>query len=157
MIKNIGDVDVVVCSEGSSDQYAQQNGPRLAALLGYPSVSYVSAVSVNGDTLTLERKLDEGTEVVTVKAPVVITVVPDVNEAPIPSVKQILGAKKKPATALNLAGIGLSADAVKPLVKVNSVLAPVSSRKAIRLNPEGVSIEDAAKELVKRLTADGIL
>ena len=157
MIKNIGDVDVVVCSEGSSDQYAQQTGPRLAALLGYPSVSYVSAVSVNGDTLTLERKLDEGTEVVTVKAPVVITVVPDVNEAPIPSVKQILGAKKKPATAMALSGIGLSADAVKPIITVNSVLAPVSSRKAIRLNPDGVSIDDAAQDLVKRLTADGIL
>ena len=157
MIKNIGDVDVVVCSEGSSDDYAQQTGPRLAALLGFPSVSYVCGISVNGDTLTLERKLEEGSEVVTVKAPVVITVVPDVNEAPIPSVKQILGAKKKPANALTLSGIGLSADAVKPLTTVNSVLAPISSRKGIRLNTDGVSIEEAAQKLVKQLSSDGIL
>ena len=157
MIKAIGDIDVVVCSEGSSDEYAQQTGPRVAALLGFPCVSYVSAFSVNGDTLTLERKLEEGTEVVTAKAPVVITVVPDVNEAPIPSVKQILGAKKKPATAMTLDGIGLSADAVKPLFTVNSVLAPVSSRKAINLTAGGVSVQDAADALVKQLAADGIL
>lgn len=157
MIKSIGDVDVVICSEGSSDEYAQQTGPRIAALLGYPSVSSVAAISADGDTLTLERKLDDGTEIVKVNAPVVITVTGDINEAPIPSVKQILGAKKKPANAMDLAGIGLSADAVKPLISVNSILAPVSSRKCVQMNPEGTSIEDAAVQLVKTLTAEGIL
>ncbi len=156
MIKKL-DADVVICSEGSSDQYAQQNGPRLAALLGCPSVSYVDAVSVDGDTLTLTRKLESGMETVTVKAPVVISVIPDVCEAPIPSVKQILGAKKKPATAMTLAEIGLSADQVKPLITVESVLAPISSRKAVNLTADGASIEAAAAELVKKLSAEGIL
>ncbi len=157
MIKKIGDVDAVVCSEGSSDEYAQQVGPRLAALLGWPSVSYVSKVTVNGDSFALERKMEEGTECLTIAAPVVISVVPDVGEAPIPSVKQILGAKKKPANSLSLGDIGLSADAVKPQIAVDSVLAPVTSRKCVRLNPDGVSIADAAAALVKQLSADGIL
>lgn len=157
MIKSIGDVDVVICSEGSSDDYAQQTGPRLAALLGYPSISYVSKISVNGDTLELDRKMEEGTEVVSVTAPVVISVVPDVGEAPIPSVKQILGAKKKPAKALNLADIGLSADAVKPLINTTSILAPKTTRKAVNLNPDGVSIDQAAADLIKQLYADGVL
>jgi len=157
MIKHLGDVDVVICSEGSSDQYAQQVGPRLAVLLGMPSVSYVSRISVSGDELSLERKMEEGTECVTIKAPVVISIVPDVAGAPIPSVKQILGAKKKPANALSLSGIGLSADAVKPRLAVSSVKAPATTRKAVRLNPEGTSIDDAAKALVKQLSADGIL
>ncbi|MDR2076687.1 MAG: hypothetical protein LBP61_07135 [Desulfovibrio sp.] len=157
MIKNIGDVDVILCSEASSDEFAQQTGPRLAALLGYPSVSGVAAISVAGDSLTLDRKMADGTEVVSVKPPVVISTVPEVKDAPIPSVKDILGAKKKPANALTLAGIGLSADAVKPLFTINSVLAPESKRKVVRLNPEGTSIDDAAKALIKQLSTDGIL
>lgn len=157
MMKNIGDVDVIICSEASSDEYAQQTGPRLAALLGYASVTGVSAIAVDGDSLTLDRKMADGTEVVSVKGPVVISTVPEVREAPIPSVKDILGAKKKPANALTLAGIGLSADAVKPLFTVNSILAPESKRKVVRMNPEGTSIDDAAKALIKQLTSDGIL
>lgn len=157
MIKAIGDVDVVICAEGSSDEYARQTGPRLAALLGWPSVSYVSKVTVNGDSFDLERKMEEGTEMVTVPAPVVLSVLPDVGEAPIPSVKQILGAKKKPANEMNLAGIGLSADAVKPFMKIESVLAPVTERKKIHLNADGKTIDAAAAELVKELSAAGIL
>lgn len=157
MMRSVGDIGVIVCSEGSSDQYAQQVGPRLAALLGYPSVSYVSKLTVDGDTFKLERKMEEGAESVEVKAPVVISIVPDICEAPIPSVKQILGAKKKSSTALNLGGIGLAADAVKPFMAVNSVKAPVTSRKAIHMNPEGVSLDEAATKLVKQLLADSIL
>ena len=157
MIKAVGDVDVVICAEGSSDEYARQVGPRLSAILGWPSVSYVSKVTVNGDSLVLERKMEEGIEMVTVPVPVVLSVLPDIGEAPIPSVKQILGAKKKPATEMNLAGIGLSADAVKPQMKIESILAPVTERKNIHLNPDGVSLDDAAAKLVQQLSADGIL
>jgi len=150
-------VDVVICSEGSSDEYAQQTGSRLAALLGWPSVTNVSGIQVAGDTFTLARKMDDGVENVEVPAPVVITVVPDVNDPPIPSVKQILGAKKKPATAVSLADLALSADACAPQLSTVSVLAPVVERKRIRINTDGVSAADAAAKLVKQLQADGVI
>ncbi|MCC8193275.1 MAG: electron transfer flavoprotein subunit beta/FixA family protein, partial [Deltaproteobacteria bacterium] len=86
MIKSVGDVDVVICAEGSSDEYARQVGPRLAALLGWPSVSYVSKVTVNGDSFDVERKMEEGTERVTGPGAGVLSVLPVVGEAPIPSV-----------------------------------------------------------------------
>ncbi|MDR3074364.1 MAG: electron transfer flavoprotein subunit beta/FixA family protein, partial [Deltaproteobacteria bacterium] len=157
MVKQLGDVDVVICSEGSSDEYARQTGPRVAALLGWPSVSYVSKVSVNGDLFSLERKMEEGTESVEVAAPLVISVLPDVGEAPIPGVKDILGAKKKPANAVSVGDAGLAADALKALITTRSVLAPVTSRKNVCLNPDGVSLEQAAAKLVQQLSADGIL
>lgn len=157
MIKNIGDVDMVICSEGSSDEYAQQTSSRLAAMLGYPSVSFVNGIEVAGDTLKLSRKLDGGIEHVEVKGPVVISVVPDVNDPPIPSVKQILGAKKKPSVEVKLDAIGLSDADLAPQLTTVSVLAPVVERKTIRMNPDGVSIADAASKLVKQLAADGVL
>lgn len=157
MIKQLGGADAIICSEGSNDEYAQQTSARLAALLGYTSVSYVCAIEVAGSALKLSRKLDDGIEVVEVSGPVVISVVPDVNDPPIPSVKQILGAKKKPSSALTLEATGLSADACKPQLTTVSVLAPEVKRKKIHMNPDGVSIADAAKKLVDQLTADGVL
>ncbi|MDR0827246.1 MAG: hypothetical protein LBN33_05130 [Desulfovibrio sp.] len=157
IIKKIGDVDVVICSEASSDDFGQQTGPRIAALLGWPSVSYVTKVEAGGDSFSLERKLEDGLECVTVNTPVVITVSPDVGEAPIPGVKDILGAKKKPATALSLGDAGISADALQPRSNRVSVLAPVTARKKQLLNPDGVSIDQAAVALVKELSTAGIL
>ncbi len=157
MIKNIGDVDVIICSEASSDEYAQQAGSRVAALLGIPCVTYVNEIKVDGDTLQLKRKLDDGMENVEVKAPVLISVVPDVNDPPIPSVKQILGAKKKPATEIKLDAIGLSDADLAPQLTTVSVLAPVMERKNVRMNPDGTSLADAAAALVKQLGADGVL
>ena len=153
-IKSLGDVDVVLCSEGSSDEYAQQTGGRLAALLGVASVSCVSAIEVGDQSLVLDRKLEDGVERVQAACPVVLTVVPDVNEAPIPSVKQILGAKRKPSNACELASVGLCEDDCAPQLTTLSVLAPEVNRKTIRLNPEGTSLDEAAAELVKNLTAD---
>ncbi|MGL4668717.1 MAG: electron transfer flavoprotein subunit beta/FixA family protein [Saezia sp.] len=157
MIKHLGDTDVIICSEGSSDDYAQQVGPRVAMLLGVKCISYVSKVEINGNTLKIERKLDNGVEVVEAKTPVLICVSPDIGEAPIPGVKQILGAKKKPSTPLTLDSIGLSADALTPKLTISSVKAPVVSRKAQRMNPEGVDLSAAVTHLVKQLRADGVL
>lgn len=157
MVKAVGDVDVVVCSEGSSDDYAQQTGPRLAALLGWTSVSYVAKLAADGDSFALERKLEDGMECVRVSAPLVISVSPDVSEAPIPGVKDILSAKKKPANALTLDGIGISPETLKPCLDRVSILAPVNSRQKKCLNPDGVGIDQAAAALVKELFAAGIL
>ena len=156
MIKSL-DADVVICSEGSSDEYAQQTSSRLAAMLGYASVSFAHSIEVAGDTLKIGRKLDDGMENVEVTGPVVISVVPDINEAPIPSVKQILGAKKKPANEVDLAALGLSDADIAPQLKTVSVLAPVVSRKAIRLKAGDVTVAAAAADLVKKLAADGVL
>jgi electron transfer flavoprotein beta subunit len=86
----------------------------------------------------------------------VITISPDFTP-PIPGVKQILGAKKKPAAGMTLADTGLSEADLAPQFTTESVLAPVVSRKALRMNPDDVSVEDAAVNLVKQLAADGVL
>lgn len=156
-IKSIGDVDVVICSEGSSDEYAQQTSGRLASLLGYSSVSYVSGMEIDDPKLVLSRKLEGGIEQVEVTGPVVISVAPDVNEAPIPSVKQILGAKKKPANACALDTVGMCDGDCAPQLQTLKVVAPEVHRKLIRLNPDGTSLEEAASALVKRLMADCVL
>lgn len=157
IVKKIGDVDLVICGDGSSDLYSRQVGPRLAALLNYASLSYAVSVQVNGEEVTVERKLDEGTGVVKAKGPAVISVLPEINKPRIPGLKQILAAKKKPSTNLTLDEIGCTKDALIPQITVTGVSAVVMERKQIRMDEGGQSINDAVAKLVKQLQADRVL
>jgi electron transfer flavoprotein beta subunit len=150
-IRSLGQVDAVVCGEGSSDQYHQQTGPRLAAMLDMISVSCVSAMETGAGGLKLTRKLDDCQEVAEVSGPVVLSVMPDLNEAPIPSLKQILAAKKKPSEQLEPGGTA------QARLAPQSLLSPVVDRKRINLTAGGVSVQDAALDLVNKLTQENIL
>jgi len=155
MIEKLGGADLVICSEASDDEYAQQTSARLAALLGYASVTYVQHIEVSGEQIKLSRKLDDGTEDVEVADATVISVVPDINDPPIPSLKQILGAKKKPSTAVALAELGVIDRSSQ--LRTESVLAPEVARKQIQLTAGGVSIADAVLKLTQQLSSDGVL
>ncbi len=153
-VKKIGDVDLIICGEGSGDQYSQQVGPRIAAQLGYEVVTYVSKVEVNDSEIIAERKLDDGVEVVKVQAPAVITVLSEINEPRIPGMKQILSAKKKPSEELSLADLGFTAEMLEGLVKVTNVGPVVMDRKQIRMNADGVSVKESVSKLVESLKAN---
>ncbi|KJS87248.1 MAG: electron transfer flavoprotein subunit beta [Peptococcaceae bacterium BICA1-8] len=155
IIKKIGEVDLVICGEGSSDGYSQQVGPRLAALLGYASVTFVNKLELTEDGIRAERKLEDGVEVVELTGPAVVTVLPDINKPRIPSLKQILAAKKKTSEKLELAAIGLDSLALKQ--KTLDVSGTVMERKNIQINSGGMTIEEAAQKLVQQLKADGSL
>lgn len=90
--------ELIICGEGSGDQYAQQVGPRLAENLGIPCISYVQKLTVaaEGGRITAERRVEEGVEVVEAPFPVLVTVLPEINIPRIPGVKDTLMAAKKP-------------------------------------------------------------
>jgi electron transfer flavoprotein beta subunit len=152
-VKKIGGVDLIICGEGSGDQYSQQVGPRVAALLDYQLVTYVSSFTVDGDTYTAERKLEDGVEVVTVQGPAVVTVLSDINTPRIPGMKQILSAKKKPSEALELADL-VNADQLAAGITVKNVGPSIQDRKQIRINADGESTAEAVAKLVQQLKAN---
>nr|WP_295970680.1 electron transfer flavoprotein subunit beta/FixA family protein [uncultured Bacillus sp.] len=152
--KKIGDVDLILCGEGSGDQYSQQVGPRLAALLGYELVTYAAKVEVDGMEVTVERKLDDGIEVVKVQAPAVITVLSEINQPRIPGMKQILAAKKKSAEEITLSDLGFTTEQLDTPVKVTNVGPCIQDRKQIHMNADGVNIREAVGNLVALLKAN---
>jgi len=105
-IEKIGGIDLVLCGEGSGDIYAQQVGPVLGALLGWPTVNAVSKITPADRKLLVERSIEDGTEVLEVDLPAVVCVTSDINIPRIPTMKEILGAGKKPSTIWNLADVG---------------------------------------------------
>ncbi|MEG1407842.1 MAG: hypothetical protein RSD23_08275 [Ruthenibacterium sp.] len=106
MIRKMPDVAVVFCAEGAEDTFARQVGPRIAACLGWPILSSVCHFEVNDGIVTAKRKLEDFYETVTVPCPVVIAILPDAADAPIPGLRAVMAAGKKPQHAVALEDLG---------------------------------------------------
>lgn len=119
-----GGYDVVICGDGSADDYAQQVDVQLAARLAAPSVSAVTALAAEGDALKVERTLEDVVEEVLVPLPAVVAVSPDVAVPRIPGMKDILAAGKKP-----MAVTGAEA-APAATIEVVSCAAPEAAERA---------------------------
>ena len=77
-----------------------------------PSLTQVIKMDVAEGTLTCERQAEYGYDTVEVDLPAVISVGDAINEPRYPSLKAIMGAKKKPLETLDVAGAGLDATRV---------------------------------------------
>ena len=154
-LRKIGEYDLILCGEGAADTYAQQVGPRVATLLGIPAITFVSELKIEGNTVRATRKIGDCTEEVTAKFPVVVTVLPEINKAGIPSLKQVLGAAKKLVTEWKIADLGLSDEETKPRNKMKSIKGFVMNRKNV-VYKTGTAAEKVAS-LIAGLIKEGAL
>jgi electron transfer flavoprotein beta subunit len=104
--------DLILCGAESTDGRVQVMPHMLAERLGVAALTGARKLTVDGDTLTVERQTDEGYEVVTAATPAVVSVWDTINEPRYPSFKGIMAAKKKPVQTLSLADLGVPADEV---------------------------------------------
>lgn len=140
-IEKIGDVDLILCGEGSGDIYAQQVGNVLGALLGWNTVNSVCGIEKTDGYLKVDRFLEDGVESLEVDLPAVISVTGDINKPRIAALKDIMAAGKKPSTVWSLSEMGVDASNVSETV---SILAPEQTdRKKVVL--EGTSDEVLAE------------
>jgi len=88
-------------------------GIMLAEFLGLPCVSNAIAVEVVDDTaIKVSRLGDEGTEIVELALPAVVTVSEMINEPRLPAMRGIMMAKKKKIDVMDLAALGTSPEEV---------------------------------------------
>jgi electron transfer flavoprotein beta subunit len=97
-IRKLGDYDVILCGKQAIDGDTAQVGPGVAQFLGIPQVTYAKKIAVEGGSATVERMLEDGYDVVRVPLPAVVTVVKDINEPRLPSLKGKMKAKKAEIT-----------------------------------------------------------
>jgi len=139
--EKIGAWDLILCGEGSSDLYSQQVGIQLGALLGIPTVNAVSKITPDGEKLLVERTLEEEVEILSVSLPAVLSVTADINVTRVPSMKEILGAGKKPSVLWGAGDVELPQGNVTETL---NILAPAQTdRKCIVV--EGDSEEKIAE------------
>jgi len=157
-VKKIGPFDLILCGEASIDSFSAQVGPRLADRLGLPVVIYVKKLVVEGDTVTVERNLEDSYETVRVKMPVLLTVTKELNEPRIPSLMSIMKASKKEVIVWNAADLNVQKEKggeAGSAIKIVSVLAPKVERKRIVI--KGETAAETAEKLARALIQDGVV
>jgi electron transfer flavoprotein beta subunit len=91
----LGAFDLVICGKQASDGDTAQVGPGIAVHLDLPQIVFVRKIVEVGDgRLTAERMMEEGFDLVETPLPVVVTVVKEINEPRMPSLKGKMRAKK---------------------------------------------------------------
>lgn len=151
-IKKTADVSLVICAEGASDTYQSQTAPRLGALLDLPVITSVVKIEISGNTLTAVRKLEDCLQTVKAELPAVVAVLPEINSAPIPGLKAVLAAGKKPVTEFSPADLGVD---LTPKTQVTEFKGYIMNRKNIILG-EG-DTADKVKALAAALRKEGVL
>jgi electron transfer flavoprotein beta subunit len=99
--------DLVLLGQQSDDGQCYTVGAVVAEHLKMPSVTQVIKLDVDDETLLLERQAEYGYDTVRVPLPAVISVGDAINEPRYPSLKAIMGAKKKPLETVAAADVGI--------------------------------------------------
>lgn len=94
-VQKVGDVDLVICGKQAIDGDTAQVGPEMAENLDWPHMTYVRKVNdVTSEGIIAERMTDDGYERLQMKLPAMLTVVKEINEPRMPSIKGKMRAKK---------------------------------------------------------------
>jgi electron transfer flavoprotein beta subunit len=104
--------DLVLLGQQSDDGECYTIGAVVAEYLGFPSLTQVVKLDVAEGKLTCERQAEYGYDTVEVSLPAVISVGDAINEPRYPSLKAIMGAKKKPLEKLTIGDAGIDASRV---------------------------------------------
>jgi len=156
-LEKMGRFDLILCGEMSLDSLSAQIGPRLAELMGLPQATYARQIELVDGKVRVVRDLEDIDEVVEAELPAVVSVVREINEPRIPSLMNIMKAKRKPTEEWGLASIGLSAGEARAgsSVEVLKVVVPLVERKHIVVKAE--TVEEAVEKLANAILAEGVL
>jgi len=92
--KEFGGFDIIVCGKQASDGDTAQVGPGISTFLDIPQVTYVKKIEEIKDKVAkVERMTEEGYDIIQSPMPVLFTVVKEINEPRIPSLKGMIRSK----------------------------------------------------------------
>ncbi len=94
-VKRIGGYDLIICGERATDGDTGQVGPGIASFLDLPVASYIGRVDrVDEKTCRVHRLVETGYEVLDVDLPAVLTVVKEVADPRLPTLRGKQKARK---------------------------------------------------------------
>ncbi|MFC1943286.1 electron transfer flavoprotein subunit beta/FixA family protein [Chloroflexota bacterium] len=157
-IKKIGEYDLIFCGRQAADWDAGQVGSGIADILELPSVTLAKKVEITDGKATVERVTADGYEVVEVSLPALITVSNELGEARYPTIKGIMGAKRKEPVTWKPADIGVDPSqlgAAGRRTKLLKLFQPVREGKCEII--AGETPEEAAANLALKLREAKVL
>jgi electron transfer flavoprotein beta subunit len=152
-IEKIGGVDLVLCGKQAIDGDTAQVGPGIAAQLDWTQATYVMEVpAVAKGTIDVKRMHEDGWDLCRIKLPAVLTVVKDINQPRIPTLKGRLGAQKLDIPTWSAQDIGADPGLIglhgSPTRVVKTNPPPARDKATIKLDGTAA---DSARKLVREL------
>src|SRR5262249_37111676 len=147
--------DLVLFGQYAGDSEGAVLWAAVAERLRRPMISQVAELTVEASAVRGRRQTEFGYDVIRAPLPAVIAVSDAINEPRYPSLKGIMGAKKKPQEVLSLGDLGVDGGQVGELGSETSVLAlkdPPPRGESRRVEGDG-----AAEQVVEFLTEKRLL
>jgi electron transfer flavoprotein beta subunit len=149
------EADLVLFGQQASEADGAVLWAAVAERLGRPVVSQAMELAVDGGSVRVKRQTEFGYDTLEAPLPAVVAVSDAINEPRYPSLKGIMGAKKKPQDTLSLGDLGLEAGVVGEAGSRTTVLdlsPPPSRGDSIKIEDDGSAAEQVVEFLAgKRL------
>ncbi len=145
--------DIILFGQQSSDSDGAVLWAAVADRLKLPVISQAAQLTIAGGTARAKRQTEFGYDVVEASLPAVIGVSDAINEPRYPSLKGIMGAKKKPQETLSLADLGADAARVGEAGSKTEVIAlipPPPRGDSQKIEDDGSGAEKILAFLVER-------
>ena len=144
--------DLVFCSTESTDGYTGMVPGGIAEFLGLPQLTFAREITIEGQKAVIKRVTQTGYQTVESQLPAVITIASGSFEAIYPTMRGIMGAKKKPFTQLSLADLSIDASEVGEAGARERVMAigKVEARAAGQVIKDDGSAAQAIADFLQR-------
>ena len=149
------DAELVLFGQQSSDSDGAVLWAAVADRLRRPMISQVAELTLEDGRVRGKRQTEFGYDVIAAPLPAVVAVSDAINEPRYPSLKGIMGAKKKPQETLSAGDLGLEAHEVGEAGSKTTVLGlnpPPSRGDSVKIEDDGSGAEKIVEFLAgKRL------
>ena len=157
-IKKLG-FDLILCGKQASDGDTAQVGPGIAEWLDIPQVTFIrKIVEIDDKHAVVERMTETGYEVLETPLPALLTVVKEINEPRLPTLKGKLRAKKAEIPVLTPDKINADPDKIgvsgSP-TEVIEIYSPEIKKEGRIYQAE--EIEKAVEDMIEVLKKKGVL
>jgi electron transfer flavoprotein beta subunit len=139
--------DLILFGQQSADGGGACLWAAVADRLRRPIVSQVSELTVAGSSLTGKRQTEFGYDTLQLPLPAVVAVADSINTPRYPSLKGIMGAKRKPQETLVASDVGGLDEARTTVLALNP---PPSRGAARRIEDDGSAAEQIVEFLAER-------
>ena len=151
-IKTTDTFDIIVAGVRATDGDTGQVGPEIAAFLDLPLATFVSKiVKIEKDTITVERLIEGGYETLKLTLPCLITVVKEISDPRLPTLRGKQAARKKEIAVkgkddltVNEEDLGLKGSPTR----VVKIATPKVARNGVFVDARKVGVKKAVEQLI---------
>ena len=142
--------DLVLFGQQSGDGEGAVLWAAVADRLRRPVISQVAELTVENGSVKGKRQTEFGYDLIEAPLPAVIAVSDAINEPRYPSLKGIMGAKRKPQDTHTLADLGVEAGEAAAKTEVYELTPPPSRGDTRKIDDDGTAAEQIVAYLAEK-------